>query len=131
MSGNQITSTSIHRARRERGLGRFFFLLMLALGAAVIYLVAMFIPVYLGNQNLQEAAAEIVRRGAQQNLNESDVRAQLHEKVREFGLPDDHKIDIRRDGKSLTAQISYNHQIRFPFYTYHRPVVIRVRDLGF
>ena len=137
MPGFNASSSSIfsarpnRRAARERGIGRFVFLLMLALGAAIIYLVAMFVPVSMGNQNLQEAASEIVRRGAQQNLSEADVRAQLHEKVREFGLPEDHKIELWREGKGLVANISYIHQIHFPFYTYHRPVVIRVKDLGF
>ncbi|MFN0085433.1 MAG: hypothetical protein ACKVX9_08600 [Blastocatellia bacterium] len=137
MPGINASSASIcsaplaRRVSRERGIGRFTFLLSLALAAAIVYLVAMFVPVYMGNQNLEEAATEIVRRGAQQNLSEADVRAQLHEKVREFGLPDDHKIELQREGKGLVANISYIHQIHFPFYTYNRPVVIRVKDLGF
>jgi hypothetical protein len=117
--------------RRELGASRFTFLLLLALIAAPIYLVAMFIPAHLGNQHLHEAAEEIVRRGAQQNLSDADVRAQLHEKVREFGLPDNHHVDLWHEGKGLAARISYTHVIRFPFYMYQWPVEIRVKNIGF
>lgn len=116
---------------RERGMGRFFFLLMLALAAAFIYLLASFIPVYLGNQGLEESATEIVRRGAQQKLSDADIRAQLHEKIRELGLPEDHKVELWHEGQGLVASISYTHLVHLPFYTYHRPIVIRVKDVGF
>jgi len=107
------------------------FLLLLALMAALVYLVVMFIPAYLGNQNLQDAAEEIVRRGAQQKLSDADVCAQIHEKVREYGLPEDHHVDLWHEGKGMAALISYTHSIRFPFYTYKWDVKIRVKNIGF
>jgi hypothetical protein len=104
---------------------------LLALVAAIVYLAAIFIPAYLGNRSLEEAATEIIRRGAQQNLTDTDVKAQLAEKVREFGLPDKHDIDLWHEGKGLGARIRYTHEIKFPFYTYPWPVEIQVKDVGF
>jgi hypothetical protein len=115
----------------ERGTSRLGFIALLALSAALIYLVVTFAPAYLGNENLREAADEIVRRGALQKLDDTDVRAQLHEKVRELGLPDNHKVDLWHEGRGLAARISYQHVIRFPFYTYNWPVEILVRNVGF
>jgi hypothetical protein len=115
----------------QTGASRFPFLLLLAFTAAIAYLVAVFVPAYMGKQRMEEAANEIVHRGAVQNLSESEVRAQLHEKAREFGLPDDHRIELSRNGKAMMARISFTHLVRFPFYTYHWPVEIRVKDLGF
>ncbi|MBL8172831.1 MAG: hypothetical protein JNJ50_32200 [Acidobacteria bacterium] len=115
----------------ERGASRFAFLLLLALTSAIVYVVAIFVPVYQGQQQMHTAAAEIVERGAKQNLTDADVRAQLHEKVRENGLPEDHTIELARDGRKLTASIKYTQFLRFPFYTYKWPVEIRVQDLGY
>lgn len=114
----------------EQGAGRFPFLLLLALTAAVVYLMVVFIPIYLGTRQMEEATAEIVRRGALQNLNEVDLRAQLQEKARASGLPNDHRIELWRDGRKLTARITYQQSVRFPFYTYRWPVEIKVADLG-
>ncbi|MGH9846972.1 MAG: hypothetical protein ACREEM_50390 [Blastocatellia bacterium] len=116
--------------QQERGISRFVFLLSLALVAAIVYLVATFAPAYMGNQSMQTAAQEIVSRGTQQNLSDPDIRAQLTEKVREFGLPEEHEIKLTHEGKALAAKISYRHRIRFPFYTYHWPVEINVKDYG-
>lgn len=128
-----ILHPKLHRPvrRHQRGASRFMFSLLLALIAASIYLVAMLIPAYLGNENLHDAAEEIVRRGAHQKLSDADVRAQLHEKVRELGLPDKHNVELWHEGKGLAAHISYTHSIRFPFYTYKWDVDIRVKNLGF
>ncbi len=114
----------------QMGASRFSFLLLLAFTAAVVYLVAVFIPAYMGNQRMEEAATEIVHRGAAQNLSVADVQAQLHEKVREFGLPEESRVEISREGKAMLARITYTHLVRFPFYTYKWPVEIRVKDLG-
>ncbi len=123
---------AVHSSRLsgERGAGRFPFLLLLALTAAIVYLMVVFIPIYLGNRQMHDATAEIVRRGALQNLNETDVRAQLQEKAREFGLPDNRQIELWRDGRKMTARISYTRSVNFPFYTFKWPVEIRVQDLG-
>jgi len=115
----------------KRGANQFAFLLLLALVAAIVYLVATFAPAYMGNQSLQSAADEIVRRGALQELSDTDVRAQLTEKIREFGLPAEHKIELRHEGKGMSARISYKHLIRFPFYTYNWPVEINAKNPGF
>ncbi len=115
----------------ERGASRLPFLLLLALTAAIVYLMAVFIPIYLGNRQMQEATTDIVRRGALQNLTEVDVRAQLQEKAREYGLPENRQIELSRDGRKLTARITYTRSVNFPFYTYKWPVEIRVQDLGF
>ncbi|HMV46420.1 MAG TPA: hypothetical protein PLD20_18410 [Blastocatellia bacterium] len=110
--------------------GRLILLLLMAFIAAMVYAIALFVPVYQGTQQMYGAAAEIVRRGALLNLKEDDVRAQLKEKARIAGVPEDHRIELRRDGRKLTARISYKNQIHFPFFTYDWPVEIRVQDLG-
>jgi hypothetical protein len=115
---------------RERGASRFPFLLLLALTAAIVYLMAVFIPIYLGNRQMEDATAEILHRGALQNLNETDVRAQLQEKARQYGLPENRQIELWRDGRKLTARISYTRSVKFPFYTYKWPMEIRVQDVG-
>lgn len=121
-----------HRQNRtQRGTSRIPFLFMLALISAAIYLAANIIPAYINDQNLQTAADEIIRRGAQQELRDQDIRAQLHEKVREYGLPEDYKLEIWHEGKGLVSKIHYTHKIRLPFYTVNWPVEIRSKDIGF
>jgi hypothetical protein len=120
-----------HRGAQELGAGRFAFLLLLAFSAAIIYLLVVFVPAYMGDQRMHEATEQILHRAATQNLSEADTRAQLHEKAREFGLPENPKVDIWREGKAMTALVAYTHLVRFPFYTYQWPVEIRVKDLGF
>lgn len=120
-----------NRPRKPQPIaGRFAMLLLLAFTAAMVYVIALFVPVYQGNQQMYAAAAEIVHRGAMQNLKDEDVRAQLREKARQTGVPDNHRIELKRDGRKLTAKISYKNQIHFPFFTYDWPVEIRVQDLG-
>ena len=114
----------------ERGAGRFSILLLLAFTAALVYVAAIFVPIYQGNQQMHAAATEILHRGALQNLKDDDVRAQLKEMAKQSGLPDDHNIELWREGRGLAAKISYRHNVRFPFYTYNWPVEIRVKDPG-
>ncbi len=114
----------------ETGAGRFGILLLLAFTAALVYLVAIFVPIYQGNQQMHQAAAEILHRGAIQNLKDEDVRAQLKEKARECGLPENNQIELWREGRKLTTKISYKHQVRFPFFSYEWPFEIRVQDVG-
>jgi hypothetical protein len=126
-----LRKTTPQKEAPELGAGRFSFLLLLAFTAALLYLVAVFVPAYMGNQRMHEATEQIVHRAATQNLSDADTRAQLHEKAREFGLPEDHNVDIWREGKAMTARVTYTRLIRFPFYTYKWPVKIQVQDLGF
>ncbi|MCI0525007.1 MAG: hypothetical protein L0Y75_07055 [Acidobacteria bacterium] len=126
-----LRKTVSQQIARETGASRFSFLLLLALTAAIVYLVVVFVPAYLGNQRMHEAVEMIVHRAATQNLSEADTRAQLREKAREFGLPENHEVAIWRDGKAMTARVTYTRLVQFPFYTYKWPVEIRVRDLGF
>ncbi len=126
-----LRQTSSPKLAPQTGAGRFSFLLLLALTAAVVYLVWAFVPPYLGKQRMEEAATEIVHRGATQNLGEADVRAQLHEKARELGLPEKYQLEISRQGRAMTARIAYTHSVWFPFYTYPWNVEIEVKDLGF
>jgi hypothetical protein len=121
----------LHKSRRQQGASRFAFLLLLAFTAALVYLVAVFVPAYMGNQRMEEAAREIIHRAATQNLTDADAKAQIHEKARELDIPQDHRVEIWREGKSMSARISYTRFVRFPFYTYKWPVEIRVKDLGF
>ena len=127
----ELHKTTQQRSARELGASRFSFLLLLAFTAAIFYLVVVFVPAYMGNQRMKEAAEQIVHRAATQNLSEADTLAQMHEKAREYGLPEEHNVDVRRDGKVMTASVTYTRLVRFPFYTYKWPVVIRVKDLGF
>ena len=115
---------------RELGAGRLSFLLSLVFAAVFVYLVAIFVPAYLGNQRMREATEQIIHRSATQNLSEADTRAQLHEKAREFGLPNEYNIDLKRQGKTMTATVSYTRKVRIPFQ-YDWPVRIEVKDLGF
>jgi len=126
-----LRKTIPQKSALELGASRFSFLLLLAFTAAFIYLVAVFVPAYMGNQRMHEATEQIIHRAATQSLSETDTRAQLHEKAREFGLPEDHSVDIWREGKAMTARVTYTRMVRFPFYTYKWPVEIRVKDLGF
>jgi hypothetical protein len=126
----RVQNPSYKKRPAKSGSGRFAVLLLLAFTAALVYVIALFVPVYQGTQQMYGAASEIVRRGALLNLKEDDVRAQLKEKARISGLPEDHRIELRRDGRKLTAKISYKNQIHLPFFTYDWPVEIRVQDLG-
>ena|SRR5215510_10963420 len=114
----------------EMGAGRLSFLLMLTSAAAFVYLMAIFVPAYMSNQRMQQATEQIVHRAATQNLSEADTRAQLHEKAREFGLPEDYSLDIKRVGKVMTAKVSYKRKLRIPFYK-EWETTINVKDLGF
>jgi hypothetical protein len=120
----------VRQPTQERGVSRFPFLLLLALTAAIVYIIAVFVPVYQGQQQMHAAAEEIVHRGARQKLSDDDVRAQLHEMAREHGLPEGRRIELWREGRTLTAQISYTQRVQFPFYKYEWPVQIRVQDFG-
>jgi hypothetical protein len=85
---------------RELGAGRLSFLLTIALAAVFVY------------------------------LSEANARAQLHEKAREYGLPEGYNIDLKREGKVMTAIITYTRKVRIPFER-DWPVRIEVKDLGF
>lgn len=122
--------TTSQKGARQLGAGQISFLLMLAVAAAFIYLVAVFVPGYMGDQRMQEAAEQIIHRAATQNLSEADTRAQLHEKAREFGLPEGYSVDIKREGKTMTAKVEYTRKARIPFSD-ERRVRIEVKDLGF
>jgi hypothetical protein len=126
-----LRKITTRKGAQELGAGRFAFLLLLAFTAAIIYLVVAFIPPYMGDQRMHEATEQILHRAAAQNLSEADTRAQLNEKAREYGIPDEHKVDIWREGKAMTALVTYTRLVRFPFYNYKWPVEIRVKDLGF
>ena len=115
---------------RQMIASRLSFLFSLVLAAAFVYLVAIFVPAYLGNQRMREATEQIIHRAATQNLSEADTRAQLHEKAREFGLPEGYNIDLKREGKVMTATVSYTRKVKVPFYN-SWPVKIEVKDLGF
>ncbi|MGH9798990.1 MAG: hypothetical protein ACRD82_01365 [Blastocatellia bacterium] len=118
------------RASTERGAGRFFVILLLAFAAAIVYVVVVYVPIYQGNQAMQVATAEIIHRGALQDLKDDDLRAQLKEKARECGLPDDHRIELWHEGRALATRITYKHRVRFPFYTYEWPFAINIKDPG-
>jgi len=122
--------TTPQKGLRELVAGRLSFLFLLAITAAFVYLVAVFVPAYMGNQRMREATEEIVHRAATQNLSLADTRAQLHEKAREFGLPEDYNVDIKREGKVMTAKVSYIRKLKIPFYKEWQ-TTINVKDLGF
>jgi len=122
--------TTPQKGLRELVAGRLSFLFLLAITAAFVYLVAVFAPAYMGNQRMREATEEIVHRAATQNLSLADTRAQLREKAREFGLPEDYNVDIKREGKVMTAKVSYIRKLKIPFYKEWQ-TTINVKDLGF
>src|SRR5262245_22747990 len=115
----------------ETGASRLPFLLLLGVITLSVYLAAMTIPTYINNQSLADDAQEIVKRGALQKLSDADIRAQLHEKAREYGAPPESKIDLWHEGQGLAARIQYTHYVKFPFYTHTWPVDIQVKNVGF
>ncbi len=115
----------------ERGEGRFRFLLTLAVVALIIYAAMQFIPAYAYNLQMEDATREIITQAALQNLREGDVRARLVEKAIQYQLPDDAKIELVRDGKRVSARITYTKIIKLPYYTYYWPFEIRVQESGF
>jgi hypothetical protein len=131
MSKSKAKAEPAQEKPLKRSSGKYGFILLLALVAAMAYLAATFVPTYLANRGMQEAADEIIRRGALQNLSDPDIRAQLNEKVREYGLPSDTRIELRHEGKGLKARIIYQQTIRFPFYNYPWPVEIQAQSIGF
>ncbi|MFN0111742.1 MAG: hypothetical protein ACKVZH_23030 [Blastocatellia bacterium] len=118
------------KALTERGAGRLMVVILLAFAAAVVYIVAIYVPIYQGKEAMQIATLEILHRGALQNLKDDDIRAQLKEKARECGLPDDHRIELWREGRGMVAKISYKHHVSFLIYGYEWPFVINVKDYG-
>lgn len=126
----KTNSFDCRRVSTERGAGRLMVLLLLAFAAAIVYVVLIYVPIYQGNQAMQMAAAEILHRGAMQNLKDDDLRAQLKEKARESGLPDNHRIELWHEGRGLAAKISYKHRVSFVIYGYDWPFEINVKDPG-
>ena len=121
------------RYNETRRKGRFDLkaLLLFVLVAAALYLLVQFVPLYLHKRQMEDAGAEIVQRAARQNLELADVKAQLHEKAREFGLPEQRQIALDRAGRKVTARISYTNYIHFVGGDINWPVEIRLEDLGY
>ncbi len=106
-------------------------LLLFILVAAALYLLVQFTPLYLHKRQMEDAGAEIVQRAARQNLDLNDVKAQLQEKAHEFGLPEQRQVTLNREGRKVTAHISYNTHIHFVGGNINWPVEIRLEDLGY
>ncbi len=115
----------------ERGEGRLKFLLTLAVLALIIYAAMQFIPAYAYNLQMEDAARQIITQAALQNMREGEVRIRLVEKAIQYQLPDDTKIELARNGKRVSARITYTKLIRLPYYTYYWPFEIRVQETGF
>src|SRR4029079_2148663 len=88
-------------------------LLLFVLVAAALYLFVQCVPLYLHKRQMEDAGSEIVQRAARQNLDLKDVEAQLIEKSHEFGLPKDRVIKLNREGRKVTAHISYTNYVHF------------------
>lgn len=116
--------------RRRDWSSRFTFLLALAFCAAAFYLMIMLLPAWLGHRQMRQATTDIVRRGALQRLDLADMRAQLVEKARESRLPHDARIDLNRDGRLVSAHISYTRTLYLPFHSWQWPLEIHVVDTG-
>lgn len=116
--------------RRRDWSSRFTFLFALAFCAAVFYLMIMLLPAWLGHRQMRQATADIVRRGALQRLDLSDMRAQLVEKARESRLPAAARIDLNRDGRLVSAHISYTRTLHLPFHSWQWPLEIHIVDTG-
>jgi hypothetical protein len=119
----------IHIRKRDWS-SRFTFIFVLALCASAFYLMIMLLPAWLGHRQMREATADIVRRGALQRLDLADLRAQLVEKARESRLPAEARIDLNRDGRFVSAHISYTRTLHLPFYSWDWPLEIHVVDTG-
>jgi hypothetical protein len=122
---------NLYYRSKERGEGRLKFLITLAIIAGVVYIGMQFLPVYLHYIQMQDSTKEIVRQAALQNLSDNDVHARLVQKAVEYRLPDDAKIDIKRNGKKVVAQIAYTQIIELPGYTYRWPFRIHEEETGF
>jgi len=110
--------------------GRFAFIFVIALSSALLYLMISLLPVWLGYREMREATASIVRRGAVQKLDISDIRAQIVEQARESRLPRDARIDVAREGRVVSAHISYSRTLYLPYYAWEWPLEIHVVDIG-
>ncbi|MBS1791924.1 MAG: hypothetical protein JST85_29730 [Acidobacteria bacterium] len=126
----KLNSVDRRKVLTERGAGRLLVIFLLALASAIVYVVVIYVPIYQSNEAMQMATVEILHRGALQNLKEDDIRAQLKEKARECGLPEDHRLELWRDGRGYTAKISYKHHVSFLIYNYDWPFQIAVKDPG-
>ena len=124
-----MSSPSIETQRKRRFDLKAVLLLILAVAA--FYLFVQFAPLYLHKRQMEGAGAEIVQRAARQNLELDEVRAQLQEKAREFGLPEQRQIALNREGRKVTARISYTNYIHFVGGNIKWPVEIRLEDLGY
>ena len=120
---------SINISRRSWS-SRFAFIFVVALSSVLLYLMISLLPVWLGHRQMREATASIVRRGAVQQLDLSDIRAQIVEQARESRLPRDARIDVAREGRVVSAHISYTRTLYLPFRSWEWPLEIHVLDLG-
>jgi hypothetical protein len=116
--------------RKRDWTSRFSFLFVLAITAVFGYLLFLFLPSWLGHRQMRETTATIVRRGALQRLEIADIRAQLVENARLSRLPEDTRIELVREGRILSAHISYTRTISLPFYDFKWPLVINIVDTG-
>ncbi len=118
------------RIQRRSRSSRFAFIFVMALSASLFYLMISLLPAWLGHRQLREATASIVRRGALQQLDISDIRAQIVEQARESQLPTTARIDVVREGRVVSAHISYERTLHLPFHSWQWPLEIHVVDLG-
>lgn len=122
--------TAIQIRKRDLLTSRFSFLFVLAFTAVFGYLLVLLLPSWLGHRQMREATESIVRRGALQKLEIDDIRAQLNEKARQSRLPEDTRIELVREGRILSAHISYTKIISLPFHDFQWPLEIHIVDTG-
>ncbi len=132
IDGRRFQQSNHSRARGARARGRISFstLPLLALAAAFVYITVVTLPPYVAQLQMRRATEEVLRRGAGQNLDTADIRAQLLEMAREHGLPAETVIEVTRDGRSVTARVAYARNINLLFRSWPWQVDMRVVDLG-
>ncbi|MFN9742224.1 MAG: hypothetical protein ACK562_08995 [Acidobacteriota bacterium] len=118
------------RIQKRSWSSRFVFIFVMAFSAALFYLMVSLLPAWLGHRQLREATTSIVRRGALPPLELADIRAQIVEQARESHLPADARIDVAREGRVVSAHISYERTLHLPFHSWQWPLEIHVVDLG-
>jgi len=116
---------------RERGEGRLGFLFALFVVVAIGYFIAQSAPLYIHKVQFQDEVTEAVRMAVLRNLSEGDVRSRVAAKALELEIPRDAKIEVKRNGKTVTARVTYTQDITLPFYTYSWPVDIQAKESGF
>lgn len=118
-------------SRVERGEGKLGLLFTLFMLASIGYFISQSAPHLIHKVQMEDATTEIVRIAALQKMSEADVRQRLQTKAFELSIPRDARIEVKRNGKQISAKVTYTQNIALPFYTYNWPISFQAQETGF